>query len=99
MAELTLDTSVLVPEAVIAREVDGETVLLNLDTGMYFGLDAVGTDLWRALQANGSLHDALASLEEQYDGDNAVMRADLLQLVSQMLEKGLLEVRSLKLEV
>jgi len=34
MVELTLDNRVAIPESVIAREVDGETVLLNLDTGI-----------------------------------------------------------------
>src|SRR6478672_4662746 len=63
MAELTLTDRVVVPDGVLAREIDGETVLLNLDTGIYFGLDAVGTDMWRAIQANGRLQDVLASLE------------------------------------
>jgi Coenzyme PQQ synthesis protein D (PqqD) len=91
MAELTLDARVLVPEAVVAREVDGETVLLNLDTGIYFGLDAVGTEIWRAIQLKGSLHDALAAVEGEYDVDRSVLSADLLQLVSRMLAKGLLQ--------
>ncbi len=90
MAELTLDGRVLVPDAVVAREVDGETVLLNLDTGIYFGLDAVGTEIWRALQLSGSLHDALAAVEGEYDVDRTVLSSDLLQLVSRMLAKGLL---------
>ena len=57
MVELMLDNRVAIPESVIAREVDGETVLLNLDTGIYFGLDAVGTAIWRAIQEDGRLMD------------------------------------------
>src|SRR5216110_2653246 len=91
MAEVTLDARVLVPETVMASEVDGETVILNLETGIYFGLDAVGSEIWRAIQRNGSLHEALAAVEREYDVDAAVVRADLLQLVSQMLAKGLLQ--------
>ena len=44
--------------AVVARELDGETVLLNLDTGIYFGLDAVATDMWRAMLESASLAEA-----------------------------------------
>jgi len=91
MAELTLDHRVVVPDGVIARELDGETVLLNLDTGIYFGLDAVGTGIWRAIRASGSLQDALAAVESEYDVDRDVLRVDLLDLVNQMLAKGLLQ--------
>ena len=80
-----------VPEAVITRELDGETVLLNLDTGIYFGLDPVGTDLWRAVTAGASLGDALRTLQAQYDADPAVVREDFIQLVDLLLAKGLLE--------
>ena len=91
MAELTLEDRVVIPENVIAREVDGETVLLNLDTGIYFGLDGVGTAIWRAIQAHASLQEAAAAVEHEYDVDPAVLHADLLRLISQMLAKGLLQ--------
>src|ERR1019366_9934865 len=89
--ELTLGDSVSVPEGVVSRELDGETVLLNLDTGIYFGLDAVGSDMWRAIQSSASLGDAVSLIEAQYDGDPAVLRDDLLRLVNQMLAKGLVQ--------
>jgi len=91
MAELTLTDRVVVPDGVLAREIDGETVLLNLETGVYFGLDPVGTDMWRAIQTNGRLQDVFASIAQEYDVDAATLRADLLQLVNQMCEKGLLQ--------
>ncbi len=91
MAELTITDRVTVPDGVIARELDGETVLLNLDTGIYFGLDAVGTDMWRAIQDTGSVEGALRTIEAQYDADPAVLRRDLLRLVNRMLTQGLLQ--------
>lgn len=91
MPELTLTDRVIVPDGVMAREIDGETVILNLDTGTYFGLDAVGTEIWRAIKTHGLLQEVFASLELEYDVDAATLRADLLQLVNQMCEKGLLQ--------
>ncbi len=90
MTELTLTDRVVVPEAVVSRELEGETVLLNLDTGVYFGLDAVGTDIWRAIQSFGVLSEALEAVRAQYDAEPDVLRADLLRLVNQMCAKGLL---------
>src|SRR5262245_38859727 len=92
MAELTVHSRVVVPESVIAREVAGETVLLDLDSGTYFGLDPTATDLWRAIAAGGSLGDALATVERVYEVDPAVLRDDLLRLIEQMLRRRLLSL-------
>jgi Coenzyme PQQ synthesis protein D (PqqD) len=91
MVELTLNDRVAIPDSVIAREVEGETVLLNLDTGVYFGLDAVGTAIWRAIQDDGRLVHAVAAVERDYDVDPAVAREDLLRLIAEMIAKGLLQ--------
>jgi hypothetical protein len=91
MAALTLHDRAVVADAVVSRELDGETVLLNLDTGIYFGLDAVGSDMWRAIQSSASLRDAISAVQAQYDVDPAVLRDDLLRLANQMLAKGLLQ--------
>ena len=91
MKPLTLSDRVSVPDAVVSRELDGETVLLNLDTGIYFGLDAVATDMWRAVQESGLLQDVFESACGRYEVDPAVLREDLLKLVNQLAAKGLLQ--------
>jgi len=86
-----LDTRAVVPEAVITRELDGETILLNLDTGIYFGLDKVGTDIWRAIRSVGTLGEALDAVQSEYDVEPGVLRGDFLRLVDELLAKGLLQ--------
>jgi len=90
MVELTLGDRVVVPDSVIARELDGETVVLNLETGVYFGLDSVATDIWNALQGGGKIEDALRAILERYDVQRATLEGDLLQFVNQLASKGLL---------
>jgi hypothetical protein len=90
MADLTLDDLVTVPEAVLSRELQGETVLLNLDTGVYFGLDEVGTAMWRALRDGGRIRAAIDALLPAYDVERATLEADLLQLADTMLARGLI---------
>ena len=91
MAEPSLTDRVSVPDTVVSRELDGETVLLNLDTGIYFGLDAVATDMWRAMLESASLADASERVGAHYDVQPDVVRDDLLQLAKQLLAKGLLQ--------
>jgi hypothetical protein len=91
MAELTLTDRVIVPEAVISRELDGETVVLNLETGVYFGLDGVGTDVWNSLQNGRRVEDAFNAVLTQYDVQPATLKDDLLRFVNQLASKGLLQ--------
>ena len=44
-----------IPEDVVSREVGGEAILLNLATGMYFGLDGIGTEIWTMLAREGTV--------------------------------------------
>src|ERR1019366_2676933 len=92
MKELTLADRPVVPDVVISRELDGETVLLNLETGIYFGLDSVGSDMWRAIKTAGALSDAVDAVRAQYDVDAATLGDDLLRLANDMLAKGLLRL-------
>jgi hypothetical protein len=90
MKDLSLNDRLSVPDAVVSRELDGETVLLNLDTGIYFGLDAVATAIWRSIQNGSRLGDAVAALAAEYEADAATLRDDVLRLAGQLVAKGLL---------
>ena len=94
MSQLGLADSVAIPDAVVSRDLGGETVILNLETGIYFDLDGVATDIWQALQDTGSLNDAYQKVLAMYEVDAAVLTVDFLRLVNQMAAKGLLQAQS-----
>ena len=85
----TLDRTVSPSEDAVFRELEGESVLLNLETGMYFGLDPVGTRAWQLAAAEGSLRALRDRLVEEYDADPAVIERDLLALADALVSKGL----------
>lgn len=78
------------PEGVVAREVDGEMVLLNLTSEQYYSLDRVGADMVIRL-TRASRDEALAALGRDYEVDAAVLEEDLDALVGELLEAGLLQ--------
>jgi len=82
--------SYAIPAHVLSRQVDGEMVLLDLDSERYFGLNEVGTDIITRLtdQPFGS---ALAELIRDYEVDPKVLRRDLDDLVKTLLHARLLE--------
>jgi hypothetical protein len=91
---VTLNNSLRIPDQVATRQLGGETVLLNLKTGTYFGLDAVGSRFLELLEQNGEIAAAHRVMLEEFDVAPEVLEADLLRLAEEMLAKGLLEARS-----
>ncbi|MEZ5577320.1 MAG: PqqD family protein [Candidatus Competibacteraceae bacterium] len=87
---LTRDARLQIPEQVVTRQVGDETVLLNLESGTYFGLDPVGSRFLELLEAEGTLAAVLAKMLEEFDVTEAQLEADLLRLADEMLASGLL---------
>jgi len=82
---------VLSPEALF-QEIGGEGVILDLKSASYFGLDEVGVRLWQRLQIDPSLQAACEILLAEYDVEPAQLEEDLLKLVTQLGEAGLVKV-------
>jgi Coenzyme PQQ synthesis protein D (PqqD) len=85
----TLDGRVVPSDNAVFRELEGESVLLNLETGMYYGLDVVGTRAWQLAAAGGSLRAVRDRLVEEYDAEPDVIERDLLALADALAGKGL----------
>ena len=89
---VSLASRVTVPPSVLVSNVGEESVLLNLDSERYFGLDAVGTRMWEALSTHGGVEAAYAELLGEFDVDAERLRQDLCELVEKLKEHGLVEV-------
>lgn len=80
-----------IPANVVGEELDGEMVLLNLETGIYFGLNPVGTQVWRELGDHGDLRTAVASICQRYSNvSEQTIQEDVLALVTELTSRGLL---------
>ena len=90
--ELSLSSYMRIPDGVLSRDLQGEVVILDLKTGVYFGLDPVGTRIWHLLQEHQSLQKVLDSLVEEYEVTEAQCMEDLISFVAQIRERGLVEV-------
>lgn len=81
-----------VPSSTLYRELQGESVLLQLDTGEYFGLDEVGTRVWQLIVEKGDLDAVEAAMRQEFDVDGAVLADDLRRLVDELAAKRLIEL-------
>jgi len=81
-----------IPEGVMVRHLEGESVLLNLNTESYFGLDDVGTRMWSALTQSPSIEAACAVLQAEYEVEPEQLQSDLCSFIDKLRESGLINV-------
>lgn len=83
---------ILVPKNVLVRVFENESVILNLDTESYHGLDDVGTRMWTALTQSADIQEAFEALLSEYDVDPARLRQDLDDFLEKLRQRGMVEL-------
>jgi len=89
---MDLKNRVIFADTVFAQEVDGEMVLLDMNSENYFGLDEVGTAIWHSIEKNGDLKLVLQDMLKSYDAKEETLKKDLISFVEKLKERGLIEV-------
>ena len=84
--------TVRIKNDVLITQLEQESVILNLESERYFGLDAMGTQILAALTKSKSIEDAVHTLTGEYDVDETTLRHDLTSFIEQLVAQGLIEV-------
>jgi len=88
---LKLETQkITISEEALSQEVNGETVILDLKSESYFGLDEVGTRVWQLLQEHGDVQKVFDAMLEEFDVDADTLASDMKNLIDDLTEKGLI---------
>jgi hypothetical protein len=78
----------------ISCDLAGEAVILNLKSGVYYGLDAVGARVWNLIQEPMIVNDVRDAILKEYDVEPGRCEGDLLALLHQLVSEGLIEVKN-----
>jgi hypothetical protein len=92
MTELSKSSKIVVSKEVVSCDLGGETAMLNMKDGVYYGLNPMGTIIWEFIQKPITIQEILDKILDQYEVDEETCYADLNELVDQMLENGLVEI-------
>jgi hypothetical protein len=92
--EISFSTRVVVPAKVLIREVAGESIILNLNSEQYYGLDKEGTRFLAVLSQSASIQTAVDTLLAEYEVDRATLEEDMRGLLDDLIERGLIGLRS-----
>ena len=86
------NTMLSVSEGVTAAELDGELVLLNVNTGQYFGLNEVGAVIFQKLNSQKSYSELLGNLLKEFDVKEKILINELNSFLEEMIKNDLIEV-------
>jgi hypothetical protein len=89
--ESLLAAKVKVPQSVVFRSFPTETVVLNLQTGKYHGLNPSAGKMLQALTEAASVREAAAAVAAEYDAPAATVEGDICDLCQNLLDRGLVE--------
>ena len=90
MREITLDSTVVRAEDIMASPVDKELVMMSLERGMYYSLDPIGADIWERLAQPVRVADLCAQLVRVYAVEPETCAVDVLAVLNDMAGNGLL---------
>ncbi len=90
---MDLNQEITFADTVFAQEVDGEMVLLDMNSESYFGLDEIGTAIWRGMQEKKTLQEVFELLLNQYDVGADLLKQDLLAFVDKLVKHGIVSTK------
>jgi len=87
--ELTRDTAVVRNPKLIAADMDGELVMMSIESGEYFGLGGVGTRVWELIATPRTIAQLAQAICAEYEVDAATCEADISRFLADLLANGL----------
>jgi Coenzyme PQQ synthesis protein D (PqqD) len=81
-------------DEVIAVDLQGQTVILNVDSGLFYQLNPVGTRIWALLEAPSTVPHLCERLQDKFDVNAETCRRDVMDFIQRLGANGLLDVRS-----
>jgi Coenzyme PQQ synthesis protein D (PqqD) len=91
--ELSERSTVVAVKDQVSSDLGGEVAILDLASGVYYGLDTVGARVWELVQEPIEVNQIQETINEEYDADRAHVERDVLTFLQRLADEGLVEVR------
>jgi PAS domain-containing protein len=84
----------LVSDGLVWNDLDGETVMMSVRTGKYYGLGEIGTRLWELMRRPVDVSAVLEILTEEYEVEREVLKRDVCAFLGKLAKEGLVRVHA-----
>jgi len=88
---LSATTVIKRSDDIVHSDMDGEIVMMSIEQGEYYGIDAIGSDIWNILESEMSIHEICTKLCEKYDVEREQCAQDVLKFLTKMHEMKVIE--------
>lgn len=95
---MTNSTQITLSNEQLAASVGAEVVLLGLNTGTYYGLEAVGAHIWNLLQRTQLFGDIVDDVLSEFDAEREVIIRDVSQFIKTLEAEGLVHLAESQIE-
>ncbi|MFT5083440.1 MAG: hypothetical protein ACI9Y1_001483 [Lentisphaeria bacterium] len=93
MAEkLTLSSTVRRNENIVDAVIDGETVMMSIENGQYYGLDNIASRIWQLVEKPIKINDICQSLQEEYNVNQTLCQSDVIAFLDNLKESDVVLV-------
>ena len=90
--ELGLNNTVVHAQGLVAADMDGETVMMNIETGKYYGLDGIGSCIWELIEEPHTVCEVVHALLADYDVDEKTCQNDVVAFLNKLCNQGLVDI-------
>ena len=87
---MVVDTKFQLAQHAMFQKVVDETVILDTQSGQYYTLDVIATEMVELLNNGQTVSEVVSTIFDNYDSQKAVIEQDLQELIKEMQSKGLL---------
>ncbi len=91
--KITVRSLVLATKEQVSADLSGEAAILNLKTGIYYGLNEVGASIWKLIQEPRTVREVKDAIVQEYEVDPDQCEKDLLALLNELLFRELIEIK------
>jgi hypothetical protein len=90
--EIGLDLTVAQMAGLVAVDMDGEKVMLNIENGKYFGLDSIGSRIWELIEKVHTVQEVVDALLTEYDVEEETCQNEVLMFLNTLHAQGLVAI-------
>lgn len=88
------DSTIAAAEDQVSCDLGGESAILNLSNGVYYGLDALGARIWELIREPKTVNEVRDVILSEYEVEPDRCERDLVELLGQLNDQGLIQVRN-----
>lgn len=92
MEKLDLSSIIKRKKEIVAADMDGETVMLSIETGKYYNLGVIGGEMWELLENSMKIEDIVNKLIQVYNVSKIKCEEEVLSFMNELLKKELIEI-------